>query len=292
MSLIGNMSITVYKVGLGIVGNSKALIADGVHSFTDVIGTAVIITCRGVAERPPDETHAYGYAKVEFMGAAFIYSVLLVIGALIFWSGVDSMIHYDGTRPHLVTLLGGAVSVLYNVIMYSYGQCAGKKNNSPAILANSYENRADAISSVAVMIGIAASLVIHPLCDPIGAVIVGVIIFVNAIEQMREAIGGLMDRALPLDENYRIRQLALATGSVTGIDFVRSRQLGSDYWVDIGVFVPPTADVASSDRVAASVRSALMRSSEMYQNVEVFVAAEPNQKTDEQSDNDDGGSSG
>ncbi len=271
ISFWGNSTITFYKVSVGFLGGSAALVADGIHSFTDVIGTSVIIGTRKVSDRPADKCHPYGHGKAEFMGSTFIYTVLLFLAGAIFIGGLLVILEGQMKTPRFVTLLAAVVSVTYNVLMYFLGQCAGKRNNSPAILANAFENRADAISSVAVIVGIAAAILVHPICDPIAAMIVGVVIFVNCMIELNKSLSGLMDRALPSEAVRRIKRVALAQDGVIGIDFVKTRQTGSNYWVDLGILVPEDLDVTRSGNIASEVRNELMRRSERFQNVEVYV---------------------
>jgi cation diffusion facilitator family transporter len=277
ISFLGNLAITIFKVTVGILGRSSALIADGIHSLTDVIGTGAIIATRKISSRPSDESHPYGHGKAEFLGSTFIYTVLLFLSSAIFIGGLLVILEGRIEKPRIVTLLAAVVSVFYNVFMYLFGQCAGRRNNSPAILANSFENRADAISSTACIVGIAAAIFVNPVCDPISAMMVGVIIFVNCLVQLNESLSGLMDRALPYKVIQRIRHVAMTQEGVAGVDFVKTRQTGSNYWVDLGILVPGDLDVARSDSVASEVRNELMRRSERFHNVEVFVAPAPGQ---------------
>ncbi len=246
--------------------------ADGFHTFTDVIGTSVVIGARRVADGPADGSHHYGHGKAEFIGSVFIYAVLLCLACTIFLNNLLAIISGRLATPQFVTLLGSAVSVAGNSLMYFLGSCAGKKNNSPAILANAFENRADALSAAAVIVGIAAAIFINPIWDPIAAMIVGVIILVNCLKELNKSLSGLMDRALPGDAVGRIKYVALAQEGVVGVDFVKTRQTGSDYWVDLGILVGENLNVARADRIAAEVRNELMRRSERFRHVEVFVA--------------------
>ena len=275
LSFWGNLTATIYKIVVGVLGGSSALIADGIHSFTDVIGTSAILISRRISDRPADEDHPFGHGKAEFMGSVFIYVVLLFLSVGIFIGGVFVIISGNIAEPRIVTILAAAISVFYNVLMFRLGSCAGSKNNSPALMANAFENRTDAISSVACVLGIGAAVLIDPICDPLAAMAVGVVIFANSIVQLRESMQGLMDRALPPDAVERIRQVVLAQESVCGIGFLKSRQTGSHYWVDLGIQVPGNLSVPQSDAVAATVRGELMSRSARFHSVEVFVSAAP-----------------
>lgn len=277
-SLWGNISITIYKILVGVLGGSKALIADGLHSFTDVIGTSVIIATRKVSQSGADESHPFGHGKVEFMGSVFIYTVLILIAIAIFTGGLITIISGELSRPRSVTILAAGVSVVYNVLMYRFGTCAGRRNNSPALMANAYENRADAVSSAAVILGIAGAIWIHPIIDPITAMVVGVIILTNSVAQLKESFSGLMDTALPVDAVDDIREVVLGHEGVAAVDFVKTRQTGPKFWVDLGVRVSASLSVSQSDEIASSLRNKLMRRWDNFQNVVVFVESEDGQR--------------
>lgn len=270
-AFVGNLILTAYKCGVGFLGGSPALIADGIHSFTDVIGTSVIIGSTRVSSREPDEKHPYGYGKVEFMSSMFIYVVLVALAIFIFAGGLALLLRGEHETPHLVTLFGGLVSVLYNIIMYRLGVCAGKRNSSPALLANAFENRADAISSVAVCIGIVLAITIHPAADPLAAMAVGVIILINCIHEGRKAFDGLMDRGLPPSVIKRLREFARSQEDVVEVSFLNVRPTGTGYWVDLGVEVERGTSAKAADEVAERVQVAVMKQSPQFDAVEVYV---------------------
>jgi len=270
----GNLFLTIYKVTVGILGGSPALIADGLHSFTDVIGTSVILVSTRVSGRPADDAHHYGYGKAEFMSSMFIYIVLIGISLFIFGGGLLLLISGHSERPHAITFFGGLISIIYNVIMYRMGQCAGRRTNSPALLANSFENRADAISSVAVCIGILLAITVHPFCDPIAAMVVGVIIFINCVTEMRKAMGGLMDKSLSPRVVRRIRQVVREQNGVAGVTFVRSRSTGGGYWLDLGIEVKRGTPVTRAQEIAAEVKEYLLGRSKQLEHVEIYVEAD------------------
>lgn len=277
ITFAGNVGLTIYKGLVGIVGGSSALVADAFHSFTDILGTSVILVSCRISGRPPDESHPYGHGKAEFLSAAFIYVVLCVLSSLIFAGGLLVILRWNLEAPNLVTLLGAAVSVLANLLMHMCGVCAGRRNNSPALLANAFENRADAISSVAVVIGIALAIFVHPVCDPIAAMGVGVIIFGNCVVQLRKALAGLMDESLSTSAVGRIREVALAQRGVQQVTFVKTRPVGARYWVDVGIAVAAGTALCRAEEIARRVRDELLTRSSRFETVEVFVAPEGSQ---------------
>lgn len=270
LSIWGNLGLAIYKAVVGTVGGSAALVADALHSFADVIGSTGILVATKVSAKEPDASFPYGRGKAEFIGAAFVYTLLLFFAAFISFHAIRSLAEPTLGAPHFVTLFGAIISVFYNYIMYSYATCVGKRNLSPAILADAFENRADAISSVACVGGILGAMYVHPMCDPIAALIVGIIIFWNCQEQLREAAHGLMDEGLPANEVELMRTLALRHDGVVAVSFARSRRTGARYWLDMGIEVNSDMTVMRADAVATAVRNDLSIRPQFH-HVEVFV---------------------
>ena len=272
-SLGGNLSLAIYKVVIGVIGGSAALIADAAHSFSDVVGSTGILIATRVSSRPPNQRFPYGTGKAEFLGAVFVYTLLIFIAGGIVYHAVTKMLHPALEPPHFATLLGAVVSVVYNYIMFRYTTCVGRRNNSPAILADAFENKADAVASVACIGGIVGAIYIHPICDPIAALGVGAVIFWNCQEQIREAASGLLDTGLSKKDIELIEQVATKPSGVLGVRFVRTRRTGARYWMDIGLDVPNDLDVDRVDQIAVQIRDAL-RGNPLCHYVEVFAFPE------------------
>jgi cation diffusion facilitator family transporter len=269
---MGNGVLSAFQIIVGIISGSSALVADGSHTFTDVIGTVSVLISRAISANPADDEHSYGHGKVEFMSSAFVYIILIFLSAAIFAGGVLMIWHHRYRKPEAIALLASCVSILVNGLMYKLGMCAGKRTNSPALLANAFENRADAMSAVAVVLGVSASVLINPIFDPLAAMLVGVHIFLNAVKQLRKSAGGLIDRSLPPEIVQRIRGVVEEQHGIEGVDFVKTRQTGAKYWVDVGIRVDGKLNVCEAEAMAASLRGELMRRSEKIDSVEVFVA--------------------
>ncbi|MDH5491153.1 MAG: cation diffusion facilitator family transporter, partial [Myxococcales bacterium] len=243
---------------------STALVADAFHSFADVVGSTGIVVATKVSARAPDADYPYGRGKAEFIGAIFVYTVLLFFAAAIVISSIRSMLGDDLESPHLMTLLGAVVSVFHNLLMFRYLTCVGKRNNSPAILADAFENRADAISSVACIGGILGAMLLHPICDPIAALLVGVVIFWNCQAQLREAGSGLLDRSMDLDDIDRIRCAVLEDERVQEVRFLRTRQTGARFWIEVGIGVAADLSIADADTLALRLRRRIERSPQCH----------------------------
>lgn len=269
-SFWGNLLLAIYKLVVGLIGQSAALVADALHSFGDVVGSTGIVIATKVSSQPPSKRFPYGTGKAEFLGAVFIYTFLLFFAGFIGYHAVMKMLHPELAAPHFVTLLGAIISIGYNYVMFRYATCVGRRNNSPAILADAFENKADAISSAACVAGIVGAMYIHPICDPIAALLVALVILWNCQEQLREAAKGLLDAGLSEDDIHAVKQVALKHERVLGVRFVRSRLTGARYWLDVGIDVPRDLEVENVDAIAIMIRDEL-KYSEICHHVEVFA---------------------
>jgi cation diffusion facilitator family transporter len=269
-SLWGNLGLGVYKLVVGVFGMSAALVADAMHSFADVVGSSGILVATKISSREPSESYPYGLGKAEFLGAAFVYTLLLFFAGGIIYHASTSILAGNLEAPHFVTLLGAIISVGYNYVMYMYATCVGMRNHSPAILADAFENRADAISSVACIAGIGGAMFLHPVCDPIAALLVGVVIFWNCQQQLREASQGLMDRALPRPELEAVRKIAERHPDVVSAASIRTRRTGSRYWVDLELAVSPELAIDRADAVVADLRAEI-RKFPSFHHLEVYL---------------------
>jgi cation diffusion facilitator family transporter len=275
-SFWGNLGLAVYKLAVGIFGRSAALVADAIHSFTDVVGSGSIIVVTKLSGKPPDARYPYGRGKAEFVGAVFVYTILLFFSILIMIGSVKILLGHRAERPHYITAFGSAVSVVHNYLMYRFETCVGRRTHSPAILADAFENRADAISSLAAVIGIVMALFIHPMCDGIAAMVVAFIIFYNCVGQLKEAAIGLMDGGMPDEVHQFVRQMVLGQTGVLGLKFLRSRRTGARYWVDLGIEVAANLPVTEADRIAAAVRNRVQHTPHCHHaDVYVLPASSP-----------------
>ncbi len=269
-SFWGNLGLAIYKLTVGIFGRSAALVADAIHSFTDVVGSSSIVVVTKLSRKPPDARYPYGRGKAEFVGAVFVYTILVFFAVLIMIGSVKILLGHRSERPHFITAFGSAVSVVHNYLMYRFETCVGRRTHSPAIMADAFENRADAISSLAAVIGIIGALFVHPACDGIAALVVALIIFYNCLGQLKEAAIGLMDGGMPDDVLQYVRQAALGQTGVLGLKFLRSRRTGARYWVDLGIEVPPDLPLEQADRIAATLRSRIQRAPQCH-HADVYV---------------------
>ena len=273
ITLTGNLSLGALKVVAGMLGNSVGLTVDGFHSLTDGIGTLFVLASLKIAGKPRDESHPYGHGKVEFIASLFVFAVLIGIGIVFLVRSTQELLAGSKEAPHYLGVLVAAVSVVANYVMLNFNLCAGKRINSPALIANGYENLTDLVSSFPVGIGIVAAQFGYFFCDPLAGVLVSLFIIVNASREAWHSIDSLIDASAPPATQRRIRGLATQVAGVQRVGAVRTRLVGQNLWVDLDVEVDPDASVDHAHGVADAVRGLLLRKGKHVEEVVVYCRA-------------------
>ncbi len=273
ITLTGNLGMGALKCIAGALSGSVGLTVDGFHSLTDAIGTLFVLISLRVSGRSRDASHPYGHGKVEFMASLVVFTVLIGVGALFFFESIKVLIEGRTKAPKIMGFLAALVSIVANYIMYNFNLCAGRKLNSPALIANGYENLTDLCSSIPVGVGIVAAQFGYYFADPLAGVLVAVFIVVNASREWWRNLNRLMDQAAPAATRRRIRAMAVAVDGVVGTRRIRTRQVGQNLWVDLDIIVSPRFSVERASRIADEVRACLLRKARHVEEVVVYCYA-------------------
>ena len=249
----GNSLIALLKLFLGIVGHSNALFADGIHSFGDVLGSCVMVFSLRVAKKKTDQEYPFGYGKVEFIAAIAIYISLFIIGVYIFEKAVEHLIHRVAIKPDMVTIIGAAISLVANELMYRQSICCGNQLNSPSMVANAHEKRADMWASGIVLLGIVGAKMGFYFFDPIAAIIVAFLIFRLCAESTARSIRGLMDHSLDKD-NREIIWNELSKHDVV-IRNLRTREVGQNVDVEVDLYVEDSRAMKDLEVMRRQIRN-------------------------------------
>lgn len=275
ISFASNLFIALIKIGIGALTASQALVADGFHSLSDSFTAIVTIATLRVSKRPEDDSHPYGYGKVEFLSSALFAVVLLILGLFILVRSIFSMADATLVAPNILAIGPAVLSIFVNVAISNYGHCVGREINSPVIIANAKENKADALSSVASLVGIGGALLGYPRLDPLAAIVVSILIGRMGLEIMRDASSGLMDGSIEKPQRQKICRLTLAVPGVEEVAFLKTRRIGQKIWVDLGIIVPSMVSLNKGNRIAYEVRNCLIRHYPEMQEVVVYLNSEP-----------------
>ena len=209
VGFVVNLVLTAMKFAAGIVGRSGAMVADAVHSCSDMATDVVVIAFAKISAKPRDDGHDYGHGKYETLATIIISLALAAVGAGILLSSIRAIrIVVDGgelPRPGAVALAAAAVSIVVKEILYRYTVREGRRVESPSMVANAWHHRSDALSSLGTLAGIGCAYFLGQrwrIADPIAALVVAVFIFKIAFDLIRTGLGELLERSLP-DETER-----------------------------------------------------------------------------------------
>ena len=269
-----NLTLAVFKMSVGSLTGSKGLFADGIHSLSDVVATTGVIISLKISDKGYDERYPYGRGKVEFISCIFVYSVLFIVAILILTEAIHSIYIGDVKVPGLISLFTAIVSVIANILLYRLGLCAGNAVNSPAIIANANENKADMLSSVAVILGIIGANLGYTYCDPLAAVVVGLIILKTATTLGWKAIEALVDTSLPVNKLQVLNEIILDVTGVEKVNYIKSRRIGKYYLLDVEIQVSPDLLVREGEAILQVVKYELKKISDRVKDVVVILACE------------------
>jgi len=242
-TLIGtavNAMLIVLKFVAGIVWRSSAMIADAAHSLSDFITDAIVLIFVKIAGKPRDKSHGYGHGKYETLATMMIGLILVGVGIVLMVNGIGLVIRSlsgeNLPRPGMMALVIAVASIVSKEWLYRYTVKVGKKTESPALAANAWHHRSDAISSVGTLIGIAGAMFFGErwrILDPLAAVVVSLFIIKSGYDIMSPSVKELLEASLPESQEKEI--LSLVT-SIEGIEYVhnlRTRRIGNSIAVDL-----------------------------------------------------------
>lgn len=239
---IANVLLCAAKLLAGIIGRSSAMIADGVHSLSDLITDFIVIAFVHISSKPQDRGHEYGHGKYETLATTIIGLMLLFVGLGIMWNSVTQIWRcLNGetlTSPGWIAFGAAILSIVVKELLFQYTRNEGKRLNSQAVIANAWHHRSDAFSSIGTAIGIGGALLLGThwtVLDPIAALIVSCLIIHAAIEQLRPSLGELVENSLPEDVEDNIRKTILSCPGVSDPHNLRTRKIGNRASVEVHV---------------------------------------------------------
>jgi cation diffusion facilitator family transporter len=266
-----NIAQTTYKGLLGMMTGSAALVADSIHSGADVVASIVTMVSVKISQRNSSDEYPFGLGNIQFVSSSVV-GLILILGALyLMYESVLKLVAGDISAPSVVAVLGAAVSVVTNELMYRYQSCVGKENNSPAIIANAWDNRSDALSSVGVLIGILIAVMGFPVADVLAAMVVAVLVARIGIELNIDAINGLMDSSIDIDILSDVYALAVNTPEVEEVQYLRGRNVGEGIFLDLCISVKGKVKVFECDLIVEAVKSKIRDEIDHIQDIQIAV---------------------
>jgi cation diffusion facilitator family transporter len=261
-SIFVNAALIIFKFFAGIVANSTAMTADAVHSLTDLLGTCVAMVGIKLGARAADDDHPYGHERFESVATLVLAAMIFVVGALIGWAGVSTVIagNFDDILvPGILALAAAVVSLVVKESLYWYVRAAAKKIDSPALMADAKHSRVDALTSIGSFVGILGAMLGIPVMDALAAIFISLFIIKTAFEISSDALGRMTDRACEDEIVDAMRQTILAQNEVEEIQELRTRIFGNRIYVDVDIIVRADATLEEAHNTSHAVHDAIER---------------------------------
>jgi cation diffusion facilitator family transporter len=271
LSILGNIVLSIVKVGVGLFVGSIALVADGIHSLSDMATDFAVLLGVYFGSRQPDERHPYGHGRIETFAAAFIALVLTAGGgAMIYYAAAD--IAKGSVRVARVAVLAVAIiSIISKELLYRLTKRVAIKSHSSALYANAWHHRSDAFSSVAVLIGFVSLKFGFGYGDQIAAVAVGLMIILVGARVAGDCVRELTESAVDSGTIEHIKDIINASPSIRQWHKLRSRMVGREVFLDLHILVDPELDVASAHEIAEGLENALHEQISRPVNITVHI---------------------
>lgn len=275
LGLLANAGLAVTKILAGVIGNSYALIADGIESTADLLSSTVVLGGLRIAEREPDPEYPFGYGKAETLATAVVSLMLLGAAVAISIEAIREIItpHHAPAPWTLLVLLG---VVVVKEVLFRRVHAVGREAGSEAVRADAWHHRSDAITSLAAFAGISIAVLGGPgweAADDWAALLASGVIAWNGQNILRPALASLMDQSAAPEMRSMVYEIAMSVERVRAVEKVIVRRVGTDYFADLHVQADPALSLRESHTLSHSVKDAIM--TEMPKVRDVLIHMEP-----------------
>lgn len=237
-----NLFLVALKFAAGILGASAAMVADAVHSLSDLLTDFIVLVFVKISSKPADEDHNYGHGKFETLATIIVGGSLLVVGGMLLADGIEKIIAaLRGEMlpvPGWIAFAAAVVSIIAKEIIFRLSVRVGRRTGSDAVIANAWHHRSDALSSVGTGLGIGGALLLGEkwaVLDPAAAAVVSILIIVTAVKLLHPAVNQLMEKSLPAAEEDFIRAAVAEDTELHELHHLRTRRVGSIVSIEMHV---------------------------------------------------------
>lgn len=259
VSVVVNSGLSVLQIIVGLLSKSQGLVADGIHSLSDLIADFLVLFVSRQSKQEADDQHQYGHHRFENAASLALGVLLAVVGAGMLWSAILKIEYPESiSRVEISALYVAAGALVAKELLFRYMLAAAKRVKSRMLVANAWHARSDAASSLVVGLGIIGNLMGYPFLDPIAALIVGIMILKMGWQFGWESLHDLMDQSGDADEVAAIEQTIVSHSGVLGIHRLRTRKMGDMLTVDVHIDLPAELTVRESHAIVVDVEAQVM----------------------------------
>ena len=266
-----NVALTVVKVVIGLLSGSLALLADGLHSLSDIATDAVVLLGLRLSSKEPDQSHPYGHGRAETFSAGLVALVLIFVGGAMIYYATMAIAREEVTTPRIEVLIAAMVSIIAKEWLYRVTKKVAIKSHSPTLYANAWHHRSDALSSIAVVIGFISLELGFGYGDQIAAVAVGLMIIFVGVRITGDCLRELTESAIDTDTIEHIKQIINSDSSIRQWHKLRTRTVGREVFLDLHILVDPELNIAVAHEITERLEKALDEKISRPVNITVHI---------------------
>ena len=273
LGMVINVALTIIKIVIGLLSGSLALLADGIHSLSDIATDAVVLLGLRLSSKEPDQHHPYGHGRAETFSAGLVALILIVVGGAMIYHATMAIAREEMTTPRFGVLIVAMFSIAAKEWLYRVTQKAAIRSNSPALYANAWHHRSDAFSSIAVVIGFISLKFGFGHGDQTAAAAVGLMIIFVGVRVIGDCLRELAESAIDTDTIEHIKKIINSYSSIRHWHKLRTRTVGREVFIDLHILVEPELNIAAAHEIAERLENALHK--EISRPVNITVHIEP-----------------
>ena len=273
ISIFVNLLLSALKLAAGLVSHSGAMISDAVHSASDVFSTVIVIIGMKLSGKASDREHPYGHERMECVAAIILAIVLLITGLFIGQESVQKIMSGGETLavPGLPALFAALLSILVKELMFQYTRRSALQVDSPALMADAWHHRSDALSSVGALIGIAGARMGIAVLDPLAGLVICVFIAKAAYDIFMDAINKMVDHSCDEATELAIRDCALQHPQVERVDLLRTREFGNRIYIEMEIAVDGNLPLTQAHDIAERVHDEIEQRYPVVKHITIHI---------------------
>lgn len=272
VAILWNVFLSAIKIFAGIIGNSTAMIADGIHSASDIITSVGVLIGNKISSKPGDKEHNYGHEKAETLVSFLLSIILIAVAITIGINGAKKIFNLDDVQiPTIMPLIVAIISIAVKEYQYRITIKVAKKINSPSLKADAWHHRSDAFSSVAAFIGIGGAMIGYKILEPIATIVVAIIVCKVALEIFVNSMNELMDVSISEEEEKQIIEYCKNIEGIKHIKTMRTRKHGAYAYVDLVICVDGNLTVIQGHDIANNLEKKLIEEISLIKGIIVHV---------------------
>ena len=275
-----NIALTIVKFVAGILGGSTAMLADAVHSASDLVTDIIVIVFTRISGKGKDKGHDYGHGKFETLATVVVSLMLLVLGAEMIKSSYQQIRSaVEGNpqpAPEMIALWAAVISIISKEFLYQWTVKVGKRLSSPVVIANAWHHRTDALSSVGSLVGIAGAIALGgewTILDPLVGAVISIVIIVMAVKMSIPALAELTEASLPEKTEQKMLEIIRSVEGVRGVHELKTRLCGHYCIADFHIVVDPETTILESHETTVIIERKLRE--EFGEETQINIHVEP-----------------